>query len=48
MTKKARFVLKLRPQPQMTDSIKALRAALRAMLRKYGLRCIAGHEESRP
>jgi hypothetical protein len=51
VTEKVRpvFVLKLRPEPQVTDSVKALRAALKELLRRHGLRCIAIHcEEQRP
>lgn len=46
-TEKSRpiFVLKLRPEPQVTDEIKMLRFALKALLRRYGMRCIGIHEE---
>jgi hypothetical protein len=32
------FVLRLTPKPG-TDAVKALRAALKVMLRRFGLRC---------
>jgi hypothetical protein len=34
------FVVKLRPLPHCTDPIKALRSALKTLLRRFGLRCI--------
>jgi hypothetical protein len=34
------FIVKLRPLPYCTDPIKALRAALKTLLRRFGLRCI--------
>jgi hypothetical protein len=50
MSEKARpiFVLKLRPEPQVTDAVKTLRAALKTLLRRFGLRCIAIDEERQP
>jgi hypothetical protein len=47
-TEKARpvFVLKLRPEPRVTDPVRALRAALKALLRRYGLRCLTAYEEN--
>jgi hypothetical protein len=46
-TEKARpvFVLKLRPEPRVVDPVKALRAALKVLLRKYKLRCLTIYEE---
>jgi hypothetical protein len=32
------FVVKLRPLPSVTDPIKALRGALKVLLRRFGLR----------
>ena len=40
------FVLQLRPEPRI-DAIKALRAALKRLLRDYGLRCISVEESSK-
>jgi hypothetical protein len=40
------FVLKLRPEPQVVDPVKALRAALKALLRRHGLKCITAYEDS--
>ena len=37
------YLLELRPEPGV-DPIRALRALLKASLRRYGLRCIAAHE----
>jgi hypothetical protein len=34
------FVVKLRPLPSVTDPIKALRSALKVLLRRFGLGCI--------
>lgn len=50
MTEKLRpvFVLKLRPEPQVSDPVKALRAALKQLLRRYGLRCLTAYEEKQP
>lgn len=42
------FVLKLRPEPRVTDSIRVLRFALKELLRRYGLRCIAIREQRQP
>jgi hypothetical protein len=39
------FVLKLRPEPHVTDSIKALRFVLKRLLRQYGMRCVDIREE---
>ena len=38
------FVVKLRPLPHCTDPVKALRSALKVLLRRFGLRCIEAHE----
>ena len=37
---KSVFIVKLRPLPHCTDPIKALRGALKVLLRRFGLRCI--------
>jgi hypothetical protein len=46
-TTKARpvYVLKLRPEPHVADPVKALRAALKALLRRHGLKCLTAYEE---
>lgn len=38
------FVIKLRPSPEV-DSIHALRAVLKFLLRRFGLHCISIEEE---
>jgi hypothetical protein len=38
------FLVRLRPEPQVTDAVRALRAKL--ALRRFGLRCIDVHEEA--
>jgi hypothetical protein len=39
------LVLHLRPEPRI-DAIRALRAALKVLLRQFGLRCVAIEEQS--
>jgi hypothetical protein len=34
------FVVTLRPLPHCADPIKALRGALKVLLRRFGLRCV--------
>jgi hypothetical protein len=41
-----KFVLTLQPVPGVADPIKALRAALKRLLRDHKLRCLSVHEES--
>jgi hypothetical protein len=38
------FVLELRAEPRVTDTIRAMRRALKALLRQHGFRCIAIRE----
>ena len=38
------YALRLRAEPGV-DAVRALRAALKNMLRRYGLRCLSAHEE---
>ena len=38
------FVLRLRPEPYI-DPIRALRHALKRLLRSYGMRCLSCEEE---
>jgi len=38
------YALRLRAEPGV-DAIHALRAVLKTMLRRYGLRCLSAHEE---
>jgi hypothetical protein len=40
------FTVKLRPLPHCTDPIKALRGALKILLRRFGLRCIEVSENT--
>jgi len=35
------FVIELRPEPGIDDPIRALRAALKNLLRRHGLRCVS-------
>jgi hypothetical protein len=35
------FILCLRPEAYVNDPVKMLRWALKALLRKYGLRCVS-------
>ena len=39
------FTITLRPEPGV-DPIHALRAVLKSLLRRYGLRCISAHENT--
>jgi hypothetical protein len=39
------FVLVLRPEPDVADPIRALKAALKRLWRSYGLRCVDVREE---
>jgi hypothetical protein len=41
------FVLRLVPKPGV-DGIKALRAVLKILLRRFGLRCISIKQDERP
>jgi hypothetical protein len=38
------YLLRLRPGPGI-DPVHALRAALKSLLRRYGLRCVSAREE---
>ena len=38
------FRLTLRPEPHVTDPVRALRLALKVLLRRFGLRCISVEE----
>jgi hypothetical protein len=40
------FVLRLRPEPRI-DAIRALRAVLKCLLRRHGLRCVGLKEEKK-
>jgi hypothetical protein len=40
------FTLKLRPLPHCTDPIKALRGALKVLLRRFKLCCVSCIEET--
>jgi hypothetical protein len=40
------YAIKLRPEPDVVDPIKALRGFLKDALRRWGLRCIAAVEEN--
>jgi hypothetical protein len=35
------FIVVLRPEPHVVDPIKALRGALKTVLRQWGLRCVS-------
>jgi hypothetical protein len=34
------FIVKLRPLPHVVNPVKALRSALKVLLRRFGLRCV--------
>lgn len=40
------FTLKLRPEPDVDDATRALRLALKVLLRRFGLRAISIEEEA--
>lgn len=40
------FLVRLRPEPHVTDAVHALRALLKLALRHFGLRCIDAQEEA--
>ena len=40
------FLVRLRLEPHVTDTVRALRALLKLALRRFGLRCIDVHEEA--
>lgn len=39
------FIVRLRPLPHVADPIRALRHALKVLLRRFGLRCVEASEE---
>jgi hypothetical protein len=39
------FTLVLRPEPDVADPVRALRALLKFALRRHGLRCTSAREE---
>ena len=41
------YVVKLRPEPHCVDSTRALRRALKVLLRRFGLRCVEFSEAAR-
>jgi hypothetical protein len=41
------FTITLRAEPNVEDAIRALRAALKSLLRRHGLRAIAVREDHR-
>jgi hypothetical protein len=42
------FTIRLRPEPNVADPIKALRAALKVLLRRFGLKALSAEEEGPP
>jgi hypothetical protein len=40
VTERRTYVVKLRPEPGCVDPIRALRAALKVLLRRFHLRCV--------
>jgi hypothetical protein len=40
------FVVRLRPEPGVDDAIRTLRQALKVLLRRFGLRAVAVHEDT--
>jgi hypothetical protein len=45
MTERPIFRLRLQPLPHV-DAVKALRAALKILLRRFGLRCLSAEPET--
>ena len=43
---KPTFVLRLRPEPSCPDPTRMLRAALKVLLRQFGLRCVDVGEDA--
>jgi hypothetical protein len=41
------FVVRLRPEPGVADPVRALRAALKILLRRFGLRCVSAQRDGR-
>jgi hypothetical protein len=41
MSDRLQFIIVLEPEKRVVDPIRALRAALKRLLRSYGLRCIS-------
>jgi hypothetical protein len=39
------YLIRLRPEKDVADPIRALRAALKTLLRQFGLRAVEAHEE---
>ena len=46
-TARISYVVTLRPEPHCVDSTRALRRALRILLRRFGLRCVEFSEAAR-
>jgi hypothetical protein len=42
--KRPQYLLRLRPEPHVDNPIRALRLALKLLLRKFGLRCVSAEE----
>jgi hypothetical protein len=42
---RSKFVVTLVPLPEVSDPVRAMRAALKALLRRFGLRCTDVREE---
>ena len=40
------FVVELRPEPQVRDAVRMLRAALKVLLRRFGLRAVNIREKT--
>jgi hypothetical protein len=40
------FTITLRPEPGVDDPVRALRAVLKNMLRRHGLRCLSAQEDT--
>jgi hypothetical protein len=40
------FVLRVRPEPGVDDPFRALRAVLKSMLRRHGLRCLSARQDN--
>jgi hypothetical protein len=45
MTARPQFIIVLEPEAHVVDPLRALRAALKRLLRTYGLKCISVEEK---
>jgi hypothetical protein len=43
---RAVFVLRVRPEPDVDDSVRTFRAVLKSRLRRHGLRCLSARRDN--